>query len=242
MKLTDMNWTAVDRSLIIGGTDISVLLGVNKWKTKEELFQEKIGNSVVKMNDGMYWGTMAEPMIARHIANNLPSEHELFDPENPATIMSDVQSDFEFDWLPGHQIEHKDYPFIVGSPDRLVVDKGTFEVVEGIEIKTAFEWTLKAWKKEIPKYYQIQCQAYMMVTGLETWKLCALIGNRTYLEFDLEADLLLHEEMIEESIKFNDELNKHTEENAKEALVDYEKLLTRQDEKKISIPMGRTKT
>jgi len=224
VKLQDLNWTEVDRSQVVGGTDMSVLLGENKWKTREELFQEKLGNKIVKVNDAMYWGTMAEPMIADHIASNLLPEHMLFDPEGQGR---------------GHQVEHKDYPFIVGSPDRIIIDRETFEVIEGIEIKTAFEWVLKSWKKEVPKYYQIQCQTYMMVTGLESWRICALIGNRTYLEFELEADLMLHDEMIEEAIKFNNELEERVNKQAEEGLEKYEQILSR-DTKKQCIPMGES--
>lgn len=223
MKLQELEWTEADRSNIIGGTDMSVLLNENKWKTRKDLILEKLGHKKVEMNDGMYWGTMAEPMIAKHISNNLPPEHMLFDPEGQGR---------------GHQVEHKDYPFIVGSPDRLIVDRETFEVIEGIEIKTAFEWTLKSWKKQVPMYYQIQCQHYMLVTGLETWKICALIGNRTYLEFNLEADHLLQEDMIEEAIIFNGEMEALINNGAKEALSKYEELITKNSEDQC-IPMGK---
>ena len=233
VKLNELRWTNVNRNNIIGGTDMSVLLGMNKWKTKEELIEEKLHDKQVEMNDSMYWGIMAEPMIARHISNNLPEGQFLFDPEDPmfATALS-----LEIE---GHQVEHKDYPFIVGSPDRLVVKNGTLEILEGIEIKTAFEWTLKSWKKQVPMYYQIQCQHYMLVTGLDTWKICALIGNRTYLEFDLEADYLLHEEMIEKATEFHSEMESLIERGAKEALEKYEQLLT-EDSKNKCIPMGKS--
>lgn len=229
MNILDIRWTTVDRSQVIGGTDMSVLLGVNKWKTRPELFEEKLGNRTVEVNDAMYWGIMAEPMVARHIESKLDNDdHILFDPENP--------------WLEtnGHQVEHKDYPFITGSPDRLIMDKSNGEIIEGIEIKTAFEWTLKSWKKEVPKYYEVQCQHYMMVTGMETWKICALIGNRTYLEFDLEADLMLQDEMIEEAIKFNDELGVLIDKQAEEGLKKYDELLSGNKEEQC-ITMGKAK-
>jgi putative phage-type endonuclease len=230
VKIQDLSWTTVDRNNIIGGTDMSVLLGMNKWKTIDELTDQKLNDKKVEMNDGMYWGTMAEPMIAKHIASNLPPEHMLYDPEKQGKSHVDRG---------GHQIEHKDYPFIVGSPDRLIVDKDTFEIIEGIEIKTAFEWTLKAWKKEVPKYYQIQCQTYMMVTGLEEWRICALIGNRTYLEFVIEQDLLLQDEMIEEATKYHKFLEEQNKQECKEALNDYEEILSRDTEKQC-IPMGES--
>lgn len=211
---------------------MSVLLGENKWKTRDELIQEKLGNKVVEMNNAMYWGKMAEPMIARHIESNLPPEHMLFNPESKTEIVDGLSIE-----MPGHQLEHKDHPFIVGSPDRIVVDKSTLEVVEGVEIKTAFEWVLKSWKKEVPKPYQIQCQTYMMVSELDHWKICALIGNRTYLEFIIEEDLLLQDEMIEEAIKFNKEVVALTNKNAEEALDKYEQLL--ENKEVIGIPMGK---
>ena len=223
VKVNEINWALVDRSNVVGGTDMSVLLGENKWKTREELVQEKLGHKKVEVNDGMYWGTMAEPMIAKHIENNLPPWQRLYDPEAEPH---------------GHQVEHKDYPFIVGSPDRLILNAETDEVVEGVEIKTAFEWTLKSWRQKVPTYYQIQCQHYMMVTGLDSWRICVLVGNRTYLEFNLEADYLLQEEMIEKAVEFNKEIKDLVDKGAKEALSKYEDLL-REKAEEACVPMGK---
>ena len=225
MKLGEIDFVSIDRANTIGGTDMSVIMGVNKWKTYEELIQEKLGNHKVEVNDAMYWGSMAEPMVALHIENNLPDGLKLFDPgatENP-------------------QVQHPDYPIISGSIDRLVVDEVDDEVIEGIEIKTGLEWTVKKWKQEVPEYYVIQVQTYMMVLGMEAWKVCALIGNPTYIEHNIEADYFLWEEMIEKAKAFDDDLNLRIKQDTKEALGKYEKLLTERgpDEGALCIPMGK---
>ena len=189
MKLSELNFVSIDRANTIGGTDMSVIMGVNKWKSYEELIAEKLGTFHVKVNDAMYWGMMAEPMVGRHIEDNLEDGLVLFDPAATGKP----------------QIEHPTVPIISGSIDRIIVD-GEGEVIEGIEIKTGLEWTVKKWKEGVPEHYIPQVQTYMMCLGMEHWRVCALIGNRTYLEHIVEADHFMMEEMIEKAIAFDKDL------------------------------------
>jgi len=209
MKINDVDFISIDRSLVIGGTDASVLLGVNKWKNRDQLLLEKAGKYKVEQNDAMYWGVMAEPMIAKHIEANFIEDNQLL--FNPAEHHP--------------QVAHPEYPFIVGSPDRLVIDKDTQEVVEGVEIKTSFEWALKGWKKGVPDYYIPQAQVYMMCLGFSSWRLFALVGNRTFLHYTIEEDLFMQEEIIDKSKAFYKEMLEQDNKDCKEALKKYETIL-----------------
>ena len=77
MHVKELKWVSIDRSLIVGGTDMGILMGVNKWKSRDELIKEKLGELIVEDNDAMYWGRMAEPMVAEHIKNNLDTINQL---------------------------------------------------------------------------------------------------------------------------------------------------------------------
>lgn len=236
MHVKELKWVSIDRSLIVGGTDMGILMGVNKWKSRDELIKEKLGELVVEDNDAMYWGRMAEPMVAEHIKNNLDDDYYLFNPVNTRLPV------YRCRYLRAQsQIEHPHYPFIVGSPDRLVLEKNTHEVIEGIEIKTAYEWTLKKWKVSPPDYHLMQMQTYMMCTGLEEWRCCCLVGNRTYIEHVVEADHLLQDEMVEKAIEFHAELNEIIKQQAQGALEKYEQAITIKDEDKeeVCITMGK---
>lgn len=54
-------------------------------------------------------------------------------------------------------------PFMLADVDRLVYGEQA-----GLEIKTASPYKWKDWKNgDIPIHYQIQCNHYMAVTGLD---------------------------------------------------------------------------
>ena len=226
MKLSEIDFVYVDRANTIGGTDMSVLMGVNKWKTYDQLINEKLGKYKVEVNDAMYWGSMAEPMIAKHIQDNLEQDLTLFDPG--ATDRP--------------QVLHPDLPIISGSIDRLVISTVDEEVIEGIEIKTGLEWTAKKWKEAVPDYYVMQVQTYMMCLGMEHWRVCALIGNRTYIEHIVEADYFLWDEMVEKAIAFDKDLRSRLDNNVTEALEKYEEVLNERasNEEAVCIPMGKS--
>ena len=66
----------------IGGSDVSCLLGINKWKSEIELWLEKSNqtNEQLVENEAMIWGTIMEPVIRKYFSevtgkmkNNLPT-------------------------------------------------------------------------------------------------------------------------------------------------------------------------
>jgi len=218
MQMTKVRLEHIDRTETIGGSDVAAILGMNKWKSREELLKEKLGFSETEDNNAMYWGRMAEPMIAEHIALNLEEGTYLFRPGGVS------------------QVRHPTIPCLSASPDGFICDKETHKIIEGIEIKTAFEWTLKQWKLGVPINYCLQVQTYMMVFSLKEWRVCALIGNRTYLEHVVEADYFLHDEIAEAVVEFNVELNQ-LKEQTEGVLENYEKLLEEKNEN-ATRPMG----
>ena len=137
----------------LGGSDASVILGVNPWKSALELWMEKTGQKKpedLSGNQRVYWGQKNEANIA--------------------------------DWFceeTGKQVRRRgmmqscEYPWMLANVDREVVGEKA-----GLEIKTAGVEQAKKWlDDEIPDAYYLQCQWYMAVTGYDRWYIAVLIGG-----------------------------------------------------------------
>lgn len=160
----------------IGGSDCSVVIGVNPYKNEYTLFKEKTGQKEpddLSKNKAVIKGTLMEEPL-----------RELFSIKYPSLeVFKDNKTYFSLQ-----------YPFMLANLDGVIrvkektnlvfMDKdiGYYDVyfnpdeLIGLEIKTASIISLQAWKK-IPKYYYAQLQHYMIVTGLKKFILLA------YLEF-----------------------------------------------------------
>ena len=141
------------RNTGLGGSDASVILGVNPWKSRLALWAEKTGQKTpedLSNNQRVYWGEKNEANIA--------------------------------DWfceVTGKQVRRRgmmrscEYPWMLASMDREVVGEKA-----GLEVKTAGVDQAKLWKEDnIPDAYYLQCQWYMAVTGYERWYIAVLIGG-----------------------------------------------------------------
>lgn len=136
----------------IGGSEASVILNENPYKTKLELFEEKL--KIVKAqdlsnNEAVKKGIELEPLIRKIFSVEYKDKYEVLEDDN--TYFS------------------KKYPFMLANVDGILIDKITNEVL-GLEIKTAR--VKKIWE-EVPIYYYIQCQHYMAVLGLNKFILVA---------------------------------------------------------------------
>ena len=145
-------WLQV-RNQGIGGSDAGVILGLNPYKSRLSLWLEKTGQAQpedLSDNERVYWGKNNEPMIARYFEEKT-GKHV----RRCGTM------------------QNGDYPWMLANVDRLIDGEQA-----GLEIKTAGVSQYKLWEgDEIPDMYYAQCQHYMMVTGLDMWYICVLIGG-----------------------------------------------------------------
>jgi len=198
----------------MGGTGISSLLGKNKWTSRDALKDYYLGvTEGPDQNKFMEWGLRLEDPVATKYAD--------FNNESLVDPVEETKRDL----LPGHTLIHPEHNFLVGSPDRLVRQNSRYKVKNhplglevtgikhGLEIKTAYYFSVKKWDKEgVPEQYKIQCQFYMLLTGLMKWDLCVLhTGSADYQQFTLEADPLLHAEMIKAATDFWKEIESEKE-------------------------------
>ena len=185
-----------DRASIkkIGGSDIAAILGLSRWKSAHSLYLHLIGELPTQVdNDAMERGRKLEPVIANIFAAN----HEEF--------MLDDDDAF--------LMEDHEYPFLIGSPDRLLVRKSpASELDSGLEIKTADISKANEWSDEdtdeIPIEYLLQCQWYTGMCGLPDWHLAVGFvkpGSKkivAYREYYIESDPARFEAMKQLAIDF----------------------------------------
>merc|ERR1711969_195803 len=96
----------------------------------------------------MEWGLRLEDPVATKYAD--------FNNESLVDPVEETKRDL----LPGHTLIHPEHNFLVGSPDRLVRQNSRYKVKNhplglevtgikhGLEIKTAYYFSVKKWDKE----------------------------------------------------------------------------------------------
>ena len=132
----------------IGGSDASAVLGMNPYKTNEELWLEKTGKlEPVDISDKSYvkYGHEAEPLL-----------RELFALDYPEYLV---------EYYDNNMIRNKKYPWAHASLDGELVDNDGRRGI--LEIKTTNilqSMQREKWKDRIPDNYYIQILHYLMVT------------------------------------------------------------------------------
>lgn len=182
MKNDRTQWLK-NRNTGLGGSDSSVILGCNPWKSKLELYEEKVTGTVIeKDNLDLHWGKKLEPFIIeeyievtkRNVEAGL-SEHE--------------------------NIRSVEYPWMTANLDGVVIDDIKGRGILECKTKSAFIY----WDKDIPDYYFSQIQHYMVVTGFKYASFAVLdFGKKNLIIKDIERDEKFIKELIEKEKAFWD--------------------------------------
>ena len=158
----------------IGGSDASVVCGINKYKFPVELWLEKTGQlPYQEAGEAAYWGTQLEPVVRSEFTKRTGIEVKL--------VKQLLQSE--------------EHPFMQANLDGICEhpDYGTCI----FEAKTASAYKSNEWENSIPAEYMLQIQHYMSVTGYKGTFIAVLIGGNTfkwkYIERDDEIiEMLMH--------------------------------------------------
>ena len=158
----------------IGGSDVSCLLGINKWKSEIELWLDKTNqtNAPVEENEAMQWGTIMEPIIRNHFA------------EVTGKTVVELKA----------MLQHPEHPFMLADVDGVTVDDSGNPAI--LEIKTASEFKRSDWDEGVPAYYQTQVQHYLCVTGIQKAYVAVLIGGNSFRIFEVDADAEIQDMLI----------------------------------------------
>lgn len=148
----EAEWKA-ERRKGIGASDAAALLGMSRYKSNVDLWEEKMGLREPEDISGkpfVQYGHAAEPHL-----------RALFALDHPELRL----------WYDGSYkiIRNDEHPFIQASPDGELVEKSTGRI-GGLEIKTTeirqpAQWD--EWKDRIPDSYYCQVIWQMIATGWE---------------------------------------------------------------------------
>src|SRR5690606_33475394 len=161
----------------IGGSDASVVLGFNPWKSPFELYIEKTSDDIRELDsEAVYWGTVLEDVIAEEFTRRTGKKVRR---QNKVFI-------------------HPAYDFTIPTNDRDVVGEKAL-----LECKTTSAFNADAWECEhIPPAYICQLQHYMAVLGYEKAYIAVLIGGQKFIWKELKRDDEFIELMIQEEKNF----------------------------------------
>lgn len=145
------------RNAGIGGSDASVIMGLNPYKSPYQLWLEKTGQAEapdLSHVQAVYWGSKNEANVADWFQETTGKK---------ARKLGTLRS--------------RSHPFMLANVDRAVMGEEA-----GLEIKTAGVSQAKKWRgDEIPDAYYCQCLHYLAVTGADRWYIAVLIGGNEAL-------------------------------------------------------------
>jgi len=147
-------WLAA-RTTGLGGSDASVVAGVNRWTSAYELWLDKTGrrpgDAAQAMSEAMEWGIRLEAVIADWFVDTTGI------PVRRAGLM-----------------RHRARPWQLASVDRLTGDGGGLEV-KTLSWRVASEWD----DDQVADHAEVQAQHYMAVTGRPHWWVVGLVDGRS---------------------------------------------------------------
>ena len=158
----------------IGGSDASVVCGINRYKSLVELWMEKTNQlSAQEAGEAAYWGTQLEPFVRAEFTKRTGIEVN----------------------LANYILQSEEHPFMLANLDGIceVPDVGTCI----FEAKTASAYKAGEWEDTIPDEYQLQIQHYMAVTGYQGAYIAVLIGGNSFKWKFVERDEELISMLIE---------------------------------------------
>jgi putative phage-type endonuclease len=167
----------------IGGSDVSVICGINKYKSIVELWMEKTNQIEVKQaGEAAYWGNIMEPLIRTEFTNRTNID---------VSIVKAI-------------LQHPIHNFMLANLDGIINDSIVGECI--FEAKTASVYKQDDWMDDkIPEEYMLQIQHYMAVTGYNRTFITVLIGGNKFEYKLIERD----DELIEMIIKLEEDFWNH---------------------------------
>lgn len=166
--MTHEEWLKA-RQAGIGGSDAGTILGVNKWKSKTQLFFEKVNPELKQQvdNEFIYWGNILEDVVAKE-----------FETRTGKKVRKNNK-----------MLRHPEHEFMLANLDRVIVGEKAL-----LECKTTSQYNIDQWKDdEIPASYLCQIQHYMAVTGYEKAYIAVLCGGNQFIWKEVPRD----DELIE---------------------------------------------
>ena len=172
------------RKLGIGGSDASVVCGINRYKSPVELWLDKTNQlPAQEAGEAAYWGTQLEPFVRVEFTKRTGVE---------------VIHNSEL-------LQSEEHPFMLANLDGICEHPDYGPCI--FEAKTASAYKAGEWEGSIPDEYMCQIQHYMAVTGYKGTYIAVLIGGNTFKWTFVERD----EELISMLIELETDFWGHVE-------------------------------
>lgn len=164
----------------IGGSDASVIMRKNPYRSILQLWEEKTGRTQVEDsgNEYTYWGNVMEPIIRKEFMKRTGLKVR----QKHAMIL------------------HPEYPFLFADLDGIVTDEDGTKCV--FEAKTVSQYKEDQWKGGIPEEYMLQIQHYMEVCGMEKAYIAGLIGGNRFVFREVCRDEAVIRELLDAELSF----------------------------------------
>lgn len=165
---------APDRTKFLGGSDASVVLGINPWRTPLDLWRDKVQPAMPENSDPgrmrvLERGKRMEPYVI-----------DLLAAESGLAIVNR-----------NRRFIDPEFSFLACEIDAEALPDQTNDLVN-VEIKTVSPFKAKDWGElgsdEIPVYYTAQAQHGLMVTGRALCIFGVLIGGDDFRVYRVERD------------------------------------------------------
>ena len=197
----------------IGGSDVSIIAGINPFRSAHQLWLEKTGQAETEETESEYthFGTLLEPVVRKEFTRRtgikVRQKHML--------------------------LQSVEYPFMFADLDGVINEDGGIAVFEA---KTASQYKAELWEEEVPAGYILQVQHYMAVTGAERTYIAALVGGNHFVHHVVERD----GEMIGKIIAMERYFWEHHVQGGIEPVPDGSKATTEYFDKKFRASNGMT--
>ncbi|MGN1098158.1 MAG: YqaJ viral recombinase family protein [Clostridia bacterium] len=160
--LAPEQWRELRRESL-GGSDAAVIVGLNPWKSKIELYCDKKGMlEEVEETEAIRLGNDLEEYVAKRFSE--------------ATGKQVRRS--------GYMWQHPKHSFITANIDREIVGENAF-----LECKTTSPFNKSDFNGgEVPLNYYVQCMHYLAVTGCERAYLAVLVFSKGFYWYTIERN------------------------------------------------------
>ncbi len=188
----------------LGASDIGTLMGLNPYKSKIELFYQKVGVIPIKQDENipMFYGNRLEDFVA--------NMWEYFDGEDPESVITNYNSGTKLKHckaVTGY-IVNSEYPNLFLSPDRIIVNKETDKLIYAgrlieknfkgvLEVKTINGFASKQWDGGLPPSYVTQLQTYLFGLNLTHGEIVLFEDGRKLSSIPMELNTTLKQQILE---------------------------------------------
>lgn len=189
----------------IGGSEISTVLGLNRYDTVTRTFYEKIGALEPRQIDNakMFFGRYMEDKIAEVWSYYDGTTEGWIENFKNNKIIRQCRS-------VNGIVVNPSYPWLFGSFDRVQNIKGGINMLTGeklkteavLEIKTLSYWSSQMWTDGIPISYLLQIHVYMIILECDYAEIAILKDGNEFFVEKYSRDEGLCEKIIEISKAF----------------------------------------